>query len=91
MDLSDCLDMESFVNYMLVYNICGNREILWPKSLYMYKRSIDDVYHFGPVWDFDWAFSYDNGTEDKSPDCRVGRCMGSIERPAVFQKNMFYF
>lgn len=68
MDLSDCLDMESFVNYMLVYNICGNREILWPKSLYMYKRSIDDVYHFGPVWDFDWAFSYDNGTEDKSPE-----------------------
>ena len=53
---------------MLVYNICGNREILWPKSLYMYKRSIDDVYHFGPVWDFDWAFSYDNGTEDKSPE-----------------------
>ena len=63
-DLTDCLDMESLVNYMIVYNVCGNGEITWPNSVYVYKRSLDDVYHFGPIWDFDWAFTYNNGLEN---------------------------
>lgn len=64
-DLSTSLDMESLVNYMLVYNVCGNREPAWPKSVYLYKASLDDVYHFGPIWDFDWGFTYNDGVENQ--------------------------
>lgn len=59
--LADVLDLQSVVDYMLVYLITGNHELKHPKSCYMWKESLaDDArYHFGPVWDFDWAFTYD--------------------------------
>jgi hypothetical protein len=58
-NLSPVLDIESAVNYLLVNAICGNQELVHPKSAYLYKTDIDnDVYHFGPVWDFDWAFTW---------------------------------
>lgn len=67
-DLSTSLDMESLVNYLIVYNVCGNREPVWPKSVYLYKANPQDVYHFGPIWDFDWGFTYNNGVENQGTD-----------------------
>lgn len=67
-DLSTSLDMESLVNYLIVYNVCGNREPVWPKSVYLYKASAQDVYHFGPIWDFDWGFTYNDGVENQVTD-----------------------
>lgn len=64
-DLSTSLDMESLANYLLVYNVCGNREPVWPKSVYLYKANAEDVYHFGPIWDFDWGFTYNDGIENQ--------------------------
>ena len=67
-DLSTSLDMESLVNYLIVYNVCGNREPVWPKSVYLYKANPQDVYHFGPIWDFDWGFTYNDGVENQVTD-----------------------
>lgn len=67
-DLSTSLDMESLVNYLIVYNVCGNREPVWPKSVYLYKANPQDVYHFGPIWDFDWGFTYNDGIENQVTD-----------------------
>lgn len=53
-------DLSSFVDYILVYDICRNSEISWPKSTYLYKKDISDKYHMGPIWDFDWAFPSNN-------------------------------
>ncbi len=64
-DISNYLDMESLVNYIIVYNVCGNKELTWPNSVYMYKKDINDVYHLGPIWDFDWAFTYNDGIENR--------------------------
>ncbi len=61
-------DLQSLVDYAIVYNFCGNRELSWPKSTYMYKADSESPYFFGPVWDFDWAFTYDNGYETQAPD-----------------------
>lgn len=59
--LSDVIDLQSAVDFMLVNHVCGNHELKHPKSCYLWKESLDaDArYHFGPVWDFDWAFTYD--------------------------------
>lgn len=64
--LSDVIDMESVVNFLIVNNLACNLELQHPKSFYMYKEALgtDCKYHFGPVWDFDWAFTF-NGTENK--------------------------
>lgn len=88
-DLSTSLDMESLVNYMLVYNVCGNREPAWPKSVYLYKASLDDVYHFGPIWDFDWGFTYNDGVEGKSPNLPLMDLSSWEKRGALFFIQLF--
>ncbi len=50
-------DLESLVRYIMVFNLCCNQEIDHPKSVYVYKTE-GGKWHFGPCWDFDWAFGY---------------------------------
>lgn len=58
--LGDYVDLEDAARYVLVNSLACNRELNHPKSLYIYKRALGsgEKYHFGPVWDFDWAFGY---------------------------------
>ena len=60
--LEDVIDVNSAANYVMVFLLARNLELTHPKSVYMYKEELGagSVYHFGPVWDFDWAFTYDN-------------------------------
>lgn len=57
------VDLRDFARYMLVNSLTGNHDINYPKSVKLYKASAEDVYHFGPVWDFDWAFGYNIGPD----------------------------
>ncbi|MDE6382989.1 MAG: CotH kinase family protein [Paramuribaculum sp.] len=59
--LSDVIDVESAVNFFFVNGLANNHEMKHPKSFYIHKKSLEEgeVYHFGPVWDFDWAFTFD--------------------------------
>ena len=56
----EAFDIESFANYYLVNAVACNSEIGYPKSVYLYKRSLDatEKYYFGPTWDFDVSFNY---------------------------------
>lgn len=56
---SESFDLESTVNYVLLYSIVNNSEIGFPKSLYLHKRALgeDEKYFLGPAWDFDVAFN----------------------------------
>lgn len=54
------LDMPSFLRHFLVGEISGNTDTYW--STYMHKKRNDDLFYFGPVWDFDIAFENDNRT-----------------------------
>ena len=56
----DFIDIESLVKYLIVYDLTLNMEINHPKSTYMYKDE-NGKYFMGPIWDFDWAFDYENG------------------------------
>jgi hypothetical protein len=51
------LDLESFLRYFLVGEFSGNNDAMW--SLYLYKEREDDLFHFGPVWDFDLSMDND--------------------------------
>ena len=55
----DYIDAHAMVDYLIVYNLCQNEEINHPKSTYMYKPK-DGKYMMGPIWDFDWAFDYED-------------------------------
>jgi hypothetical protein len=51
------MDMESFIDFILLQEITRNVELEAPRSMYLYR---DDTgkYHMGPVWDFDGGFGY---------------------------------
>lgn len=66
-DWADLVDLESAVRYVMTFHLCGNLELKHPKSCFMRAKSIDSKFEFGPIWDFDWAFSYDNYEGAQSP------------------------
>lgn len=64
----DFFDAESMANYLMVYTLTCNEEINHPKSTYLYK-SAGGKFHMGPIWDFDWAFSFEqNGIHYANPN-----------------------
>lgn len=69
MDLSQYIDVDAAARYFLVNSLANNHEMKHPKSMYIHKESIDGVYKFGPVWDFDWAYMFSNyKDETASPE-----------------------
>ena len=59
------LDVQSFVDYWLVYEICINHELANPGSVYMHKDRGGKL-TAGPIWDFDWGtFSYSASPQAK--------------------------
>ncbi len=48
------IDITSFIDYWIVYEIAGNRDILHPGSSYMHK-DVNGKIVAGPIWDFDLA------------------------------------
>ena len=93
-DLSQYIDLESAVNFFIVNNLAANHEMKHPKSFYIYKDSIADgeTYHFGPVWDFDWAYTFD-GYEGVSASIPMvasdGDCGGYSFLKALFSNTGF--
>lgn len=53
MFFEDLVDEDSYLNYVLINEIMGNRDNAWG-SIYMSKTK-DGKLKFGPVWDFDWS------------------------------------
>ncbi|MBQ8454644.1 MAG: CotH kinase family protein [Bacteroidaceae bacterium] len=51
------MDLGSFLRLFLVGEFAGNTDAMW--SVYMYKERYDDLFHFGPVWDFDLSMDND--------------------------------
>ena len=60
--LDEVIDLDAAARYVLVNDLVFNREILHPKSVFLWKADItspDSKFILGPLWDFDYAFGYD--------------------------------
>jgi hypothetical protein len=57
---SKYIDKESFVRHFLIGEFSGNTDTYW--STYLYKKRNEDLFRFGPVWDFDIAYENDYRT-----------------------------
>lgn len=63
---TDYMDIDSYVDWWLVYELVGNGEPNHPKSCYVHKDKNCKMIA-GPVWDFDWGtFQYGNSWTVKS-------------------------
>jgi len=50
------IDMNSFIDYLMVNEIVLNWELFHPKSVFFYKDKNGKI-SVGPLWDFDWSYS----------------------------------
>lgn len=63
-DFVNKMDIESLVDYLMVFSIAGNHEPHHPKSVYLYKTE-GGKFKMGPIWDFDWAYTFSLETEGR--------------------------
>ena len=59
--VGEAFDLEYLARYLLVNELIENFELMHPKSTFLYKENVREggKYVFGPVWDLDWAFGYE--------------------------------
>ena len=63
-DFMDLMNVNTFIDYIMINEIVQNREIFHPKSMYWNKDKGNDAkISLGPLWDFDWAFGFNLGME----------------------------
>ncbi|MBQ2289778.1 MAG: CotH kinase family protein [Bacteroidaceae bacterium] len=61
--LGQYLDLDAAARFLFVNELVLNKELCHPKSTYLWKGDMyspDSKIVFGPLWDFDWAFGYEN-------------------------------
>ena len=60
-DISSLIDMDTWAKFWLVNDLVRNVETHHPKSCYIFNENPaeGEKWQFGPVWDFDWAFGYE--------------------------------
>jgi hypothetical protein len=56
--LSKRVDIQSMIDFLIIQEMTRNVELVSPRSINMFKDA-DNIYHFGPVWDFDGGYSFD--------------------------------
>ena len=62
-DISRYVDIEQLCRFMMVNELTLNYEFYHPKSTFCYRENFMEdscKYIFGPVWDLDWCFGYEN-------------------------------
>lgn len=74
------LDIDSFVDYWIVFEVMGNHELGNPGSVYMHKDRGGKLVA-GPCWDFDWGvLSYRSSPQGKT---------GLINRNSIWYARLF--
>lgn len=92
-DFEDDLDCEMFARYMLVNMLSQNLELLHPKSVFLYKEdllSLHSKYIFGPAWDFDWGFGYENTNTYCQRNAEQDFFSAYYDRGNALFSNLFY-
>lgn len=56
------IDVQSLATYLMTNELIANCELMHPKSTFLFNRDVtnpDSLFYFGPVWDLDWAYGYE--------------------------------
>jgi len=65
------MNVNTFIDFIMINEIVQNYELLHPKSMYWYKDKGDDAkISLGQLWDFDWAFDFNPNNERYFADYR---------------------
>jgi spore coat protein CotH len=59
-DYQDLIDLDSFIDYIMINEITRNWDVQHPNSVYLYRDKGSRI-GVGPLWDFDYGFDYTGG------------------------------
>ena len=95
-DLSQYINLDALASFFVVQALACNNEVQHPKSFYIHKKALGkgEVYQFGPIWDFDWAYTYNGTTPENASPTRLlassnGDYQGGSFIQALFRNNAF--
>jgi spore coat protein CotH len=58
----DLIDMDNFIDYIMINEITRNVDFQKPHSVYLYRSGkTDSKIRLGPLWDFDFGFDFNEG------------------------------
>jgi spore coat protein CotH len=58
----ELLDLDTWIDYIMINEITRNVDLQFPHSVYLYRDGKEGaLIGAGPLWDFDWGFDYTNG------------------------------
>ena len=63
-DITRHVDIKQLSRFLMVNELICNFELYHPKSTFCYRENFESdssKYIFGPVWDLDWGFGYEQG------------------------------
>lgn len=60
-ELNEILDVQTFIDFLIIQELVYNVELAAPRSMYMHKDK-GGKWAMGPLWDFDAGFDFDWGT-----------------------------
>jgi hypothetical protein len=57
----DLIDIDTWIDYIMINEITRNVDLQLPHSVYLYRDGVEgSKIKPGPLWDFDYGFDYDN-------------------------------
>lgn len=60
-ELNQLMEVDQFIDYLLIQEFVYNVEVAAPRSIYLFK-DVGKKWGFGPLWDFDAGYDFDWGT-----------------------------
>ncbi|MCC8118874.1 MAG: CotH kinase family protein [Bacteroidales bacterium] len=60
-DIKAELDVQSMIDFLIIQELVYNVELDAPRSMYMHRDIDGDLWHMGPLWDFDAGYDFDWG------------------------------
>ena len=73
------LDVDSFIDHYLVQELTRNQDVFWSSTFFTKERG-DDLFRFGPVWDFDRSMGTLQGSVLAEPEGFRARGRGPWSR-----------
>ena len=92
-DYTDLMNLPMFAKFILVNEFILNYELNHPKSCFLYKEDLlamHSQYVFGPVWDLDWAYGYENNSSYCTTNPNVNYFNRLNNRGGTFFKELLY-
>jgi hypothetical protein len=78
-DWQEIIDIDSFIDYIMINEMVRNNELIHPKSVFMCKVAGEKI-RMSHLWDFDWAFGMGGNLSTSASSATRASSKGFFQR-----------